>query len=185
MKKLSGIKEFPQVRLTFYLTITGILCLLVVSGFQQQPNTPLGIGNRLELFVDDYLIESFVKTELRLQTPVDMGPVVYFDKPWEGPFSAYTTIINDGNIYRLYYRGRPQAGKDGTPDEVTCYAESSDGINWVKPDLKIHNVMGTLNNNIILKDVTPASHNFSPFLDTEVETLPTGGIRLWEVSAKD
>ena len=166
MKKLSGIKEFPQVRLTFYLTITGILCLLVVSGFQQQPNTPLGIGNRLELFVDDYLIESFVKTELRLQTPVDMGPVVYFDKPWEGPFSAYTTIINDGNIYRLYYRGRPQAGKDGTPDEVTCYAESSDGINWVKPDLKIHNVMGTLNNNIILKDVTPASHNFSPFLDT-------------------
>lgn len=153
-------------RVIFILILAGISCFLSICGFIKKQDQPLHIGNRLELFVDDYLIESLRNTELRLQTPVDKGPVVYFDKPWEGPFSAYTTIIKDGNIYRLYYRGRPRAGKDGTPDEVTCYAESADGINWLKPDLKIHNVMGTLNNNVILKDETPASHNFSPFLDT-------------------
>jgi len=166
MKIICRSRNLSKVRLTIFLTIAGTICFLVICGFREKSHKPLNIGSRLELFVDDYLIESYRNTGLRLQIPVDKGPVVYFDKPWEGLFSAYTTIIKDCNKYRMYYRGRPQAGKDGTPDEVTCYAESSDGINWVKPDLKIHKVMGTLNNNVILKDVIPVSHNFSPFLDT-------------------
>lgn len=124
--------------------------------------------------MDDYLIGSLTNSGLRLHTPVDEGPVIYFDKLWEGPFSAYTTIVKDGNKYRMYYRGLPGTKGEATGEEVTCYAESDDGIHWIKPDLKLYMVNGTLNNNVVMKDVVPASHNFSPFLDTRNEKPDNG-----------
>src|SRR5215510_13972400 len=57
-----------------------------------------------------------------------------FDKPWEGAFCGYATVIHDGPRYRLYYRGLPASGRDGSGAEVTCYAESRDGVTWTKPD---------------------------------------------------
>jgi hypothetical protein len=86
------------------------------------------------------------------------------DKPWEGAFSLYTTIIKDGDIYRAYYRGMPGVAP-GNNRELTCYAESRDGITWKKPDLGIHEINGSKNNNVILVD-KELTHNFSPFLDT-------------------
>ncbi|MBE9511201.1 MAG: hypothetical protein IMY71_10005, partial [Bacteroidetes bacterium] len=77
------------------------------------------------------------------------------------------TIIKDGETYRAYYRGLPEAGMDGTSLETTCYAESKDGIHWKKPNLGIFEVNGTLENNIILANAAPVTHNFSPFLDTK------------------
>jgi len=126
----------------------------------------LNIGSRLELFVDTFLIEKQDNVHHILHAPEDAGLVLSFDKPWEGPFCGYATIIKDSGIYRLYYRGLPEAGKDGSSNETTCYAESEDGINWTRPDLGIYEVSGTRNNNIILADAAPVTHNFSPFLDT-------------------
>jgi len=128
--------------------------------------TPLDIGSRLEPFVDHYLIDGLDGTSLRLHTPVRKGVALRFDKPWEGAFCGYCTVIEDGGLYRMYYRGLPKAGKDGTDTEVTCYAESVDGITWTKPDLEIYEVNGTRKNNVVLAGQAPFSHNFSPFLDT-------------------
>jgi hypothetical protein len=135
-------------------------------------NDVLNIGSRLELFVDTFLIEEQVNIHQILHHPEDAGKVLLFDKPWEGPFCGYATIIKDGEKYRLYYRGLPEAGKDGSSGETTCYAESEDGISWTKPDLGIHEVSGTRENNVILADVAPITHNFSPFLDTREGTNP-------------
>jgi hypothetical protein len=126
---------------------------------------PIDIGSRRQLFVDRYLIESARGVELRLAAPVDAGPAIVMDKPWEGPFSGYFTVIQDGDLYRLYYRGEPNAGKDGNPGEVTCYAESRDGAHWTKPELGLHQVAGTKQNNVVLANDPPFSHNFSPMLD--------------------
>ena len=133
---------------------------------------PLCIGSRLELFVDSYLIDKMDNVRLVLQEPKDEGPVLYFEKPWEGPFCGYSTIIKDGDLYRLYYRGLPLAGKDGSAAETTCYAESKDGLTWHKPNLGIYDVAGTLENNVILADDAPFSHNFSPFLDSNPQRAP-------------
>jgi len=99
--------------------------------------------------------------------PQDEGAVLYFDEPWEGPFCGYSTIIHDGSVYRLYYRGLPTAGKDGSAIETTCYAESKNGINWSKPNLELFDVLESNQNNVILAGDPPFSHNFSPFLDTK------------------
>lgn len=147
------------------------LCLLSIPklNFSQ---AVIDLQDRRELFVDQYLIEELSNLELELHAPHNEGPVLYFDQPWEGHFSAYCTIIHDGDLYRAYYRGVREAGADGRPNEVTCYAESDDGIQWRKPELGIFEVNGMKANNVILAHAAPVRHNFSPFIDRNPKADP-------------
>ncbi len=131
------------------------------------------IGERREIFVDNYLIEKLNGAVQKIHSPHNEGAVLKFEKPWEGNFSGYCTIIRDGGILRAYYRGVRDAGSDGRDTEVTCYAESKDGINWTKPELGIHEISGSKKNNAILVNEAPVTHNFSPFLDTNPNVKPS------------
>ena len=130
---------------------------------------PLEIGSRRELFIDRFLIDKLDKATLRLQPPQPAGVAFKFDQPWEGQVSGYVTIIQDGELYRMYYRGRPLTGygdNDPRAKEVTCYAESKDGVTVTRPQLGLISFGGNKNNNAILADVGAVTHNFAPFLDT-------------------
>ncbi|MBI1318802.1 MAG: hypothetical protein GC168_07610 [Candidatus Hydrogenedens sp.] len=127
---------------------------------------PIEIGSSREVFFDAALVETFDGTELRLGHPEEQGTVLRFDAPWEGRYCGYVTVFQDADRYRMYYRGLPQAGKDGSDSEVTCYAESADGLTWTKPDLGVVVRADAPANNIVLADHAPFSHNFAPFLDT-------------------
>lgn len=159
------------------MTRKHIISLCVVLGaalppiFGQAPGA-LHIADRRELFVDRHLTEKLEGLELRMHAPRESGTVLRFDKPWEGRFSGYVTVVRDGDKFRAYYRGVPISGKDGNDREVTCLAESPDGIRWSKPELKQHRINGSLRNNVVIAQETPASHNFSPFLDTNPATPP-------------
>lgn len=148
------------------------ICLLAVflltsTCLAAEPDKgPIDIGSRRELFVDHFLIDQMDNVQLVLNRPRDEGIVVKFDKPWEGPFCGYCTVIKDGDLYRLYHRGLPEAGRDGDPMEVVCYAESQDGIHWTKPELNLFEVRGSKKNNIVLANAAPVTHNFCPMLDT-------------------
>ena len=128
------------------------------------------LGSRRELFVDHYLIDKLDGVALQLQHPRPAGIALQFDQPWEGQVSGYVTVIHDGDLFRMYYRGRPLTGygdNDPRAKEVTCYAESHDGIQWTKPKLGLIAFGGNKDNNAILADVGPVTHNFAPFLDTK------------------
>lgn len=127
---------------------------------------PLDIGARLEPLVDRYLIDQLDNTEHRLHEFYPSGTALRFDAPWEGRYCGYVTVFRDGDLCRMYYRGLPDPNKDGSNTEVTCYAESADGMVWTKPNLGLFEVHGTRENNVILADMAPYSHNFSPFLDS-------------------
>ena len=138
-------------------------------------NGAINIGSRLELFVDDYLIDRLHQAELRLQHPVPQNVAVEHDRPWEGNTCGYDTVFKDGDVYRMYYRGShwdyvQGKGRDTHP-EVYCYAESTDGINWTKPSLGIVEFEGSTDNNIII-DQRPATHNFTPFKDANPNCKP-------------
>ena len=60
----------------------------------------LDIESRLELFVDDYLIDELLGTRLVLHHPRPAEVALRFDRPWEGAFCAYVTVLHDGDIYR-------------------------------------------------------------------------------------
>ena len=140
-------------------------CMPLMRSFAQESER-IDIGSRRELFVDSYLIDRLDGVRLVLHHPRDEGPVLKFNEAWEGPFCGYCTVIRDRYKFRFYYRGLPEAGRDGSDREVTCYAESSDGIHIFKPKLNLFAVKGSKSNNIILADAAPVSHNFSPFLDS-------------------
>lgn len=127
---------------------------------------PVDIGGRRELFVDAYLVEEMKGgMELSLQHPSSEGVALVLDRPWEGNICGYVTIFQDDDRYRMYYRGSHydrEAGERAHP-QVTCYAESSDGKNWRRPELGIVEFDGSADNNIIWKG--PESHNFVPFRD--------------------
>jgi hypothetical protein len=78
------------------------------------------------------------------------------NRPWEGRFCGSVTVLKDGEKYRMYYRGLPADATDGSDYEVTCYAESRDGMHWVKPNLGLFEVNGTRDNNVILHGIKPA-----------------------------
>lgn len=140
--------------------LLGFACAVAVA------EAPLDIGSRRELFVDTHLIARLDNAELELKEPCPAGPVLRFDKPWEGVFCGYVTVFQDGDKFRMYYRGMPKVGGDNTAVESTCYAESTDGKQFVKPELGLFEVQGTRKNNVVLADMPPFSHNFAPFRDT-------------------
>jgi hypothetical protein len=54
-------------------------------------------------------------------------------------------------------------------EDVTCYAESRDGIHWTRPSLGLVEFQGSRDNNIVLKG---HSHAFSPFKDRNPKAPP-------------
>lgn len=125
----------------------------------------IDLESRRELFVDAYLIDKLTNAALELERPHDEGIAFSFDKPWEGAFCGYVTVLRDGPLFRAYYRGLPSSGKDGSAAEVTCCAESQDGRTWTKPQLGLFQVEGSKANNVILAGQRPFSHNFCPMID--------------------
>ena len=142
----------------------------------------INVAGRRELFVDRALIETLGgKAELRLHRPTEREIALPFDKPWEGNASGYATVIQDGDRYRLYYRGHRYL-LDAPPlrqaqPEVVCYAESTDGLHWERPNLGLYDWpatqdnSGNKQNNIIWRG-TPETHNFAPFKDANPACRP-------------
>lgn len=127
---------------------------------------PVDIGSRLEMFVDSFLVDRFEgDAKLHLHKPKAHEVVLVTDEPWEGNTCAYYTIFQDGDLYRMYYRGSHYDVKTrkSTHAQVTCYAESKDGVHWTKPRLGLFDFAGTKENNIVWTGI--GTHNFVPFKD--------------------
>lgn len=147
--------------------LTSLLSLLVLGTATAAEDAPIAIGSRLELVTDQAVVETLSgSARLQVQSPQPQDVVLVTDQPWEGNTCAYYTIFQDGDLYRMYYRGShfdESTKKSGHP-EVVCYAESSDGRTWKKPQLGLVEFDGSKQNNIIWNGV--GSHNFAPFIDT-------------------
>ena len=130
-------------------------------------NETFHLGTRRELFVDAQLIDRMVgQARRQLQRPQRTDDVFVHDTPWEGNRTLYYTLFADGERYRMYYRGSQinlSQGKYSIPYNVTCYAESTDGRSWTRPNLGLVNFDGSKNNNIILSG--EQCHAFVPFKD--------------------
>ena len=126
----------------------------------------INIGNRRECFFDDYLIDMQKTTaRLMLHSPVKRERVMLHDLDWEGDDCGSHTFFFDDRwygcdgafakgTYRMYYRVHRTAAYDPSPsrseDIAICYAESPDGINWVRPDLGLYEWNGNIHTNIVL-----------------------------------
>jgi len=162
-------RKFPLIS-TLYL---GMVCVFAPESLRSQP---IELKDPLQLFTDDCLIEKLSGEAQRvLQKPQPKEVVFTTDAPWEGNTSAYFTVFQDGDVYRMYYRGsdapeKVKAEKEGDPSkwksrpETTCVAESRDGVHWIRPTVNEFPWKGSKENNIIWMG-SAVAHNFTPFID--------------------
>lgn len=132
---------------------------------------PIEIGNDLQLFWDDALLESKTgDVDFVLQRPAAKEVILTTGESWEGNVSAYFTFLQDGDDYRAYYRGAhyDTAKKVMTHREVTCVAISKDGVHWIKPKLDIVEFDGSKSNNIVWDGI--GTHCFAPFVDANPDS---------------
>ncbi len=139
--------------------------ILIFASSSVFASEPVKLGNRLELFVDDHLIEKMTgDVKQHLMKPEPKEVVLVTDSPWEGNTSGYYSFFKDGDLFRTVYRGWQHDDKmKAEHKEVTCYAESKDGIYWTKPNLGLFEWKGLKENNIIW--LGAGTHNFTAFRD--------------------
>lgn len=108
------------------------------------------------------------------------NPVIRRGPP--GSVDAYSadcvgSIIRDGGKYRMWYTACNNPGAVGsrTTGYQVAYAESNDGIKWVKPNLGLTSFNGNKNNNLI---------GLSPFIDHRLSE-PNQVLVLYEPEEKD
>ena len=123
------------------------------------------IGSRLEILVDDWLIDKLDGVELRLHSPVPQQVALPFDVPWEGAVSFYVAMLECDGEYRAYYRGQ----EDEKSGEIVAVATSADGVTWQRPSLGLHEWGGSRDNNIVWTG--QGSHAFAPFVDANPAAL--------------
>lgn len=149
----------------------------------------MDVGQRLELFVDDLLVDKLDGAEMRLHHP---QPMPLAESPISG---GYMTVIKDrdehGTLYRAWYRARDPdhtlGGRwhshlgTGGPQDLYRYAESRDGHEWSFPNLNIFEIKAKNgdrfmpehgHNNVVFR-TPPFAHNFAPFLDKRQDVPST------------
>lgn len=140
-----------RITMKVLLTTVAGLAVCLSTSASGQATEPIDIGSRLEMFVDDYLVDRFEgDATLHLHKPLGKEAVLMNDQPWEDTTLGYVSVLKDGGTFRMYYRGRHHGGGEDARGEPMCYAESQDGIRWVKPNLGLFTFNGSAENNIVL-----------------------------------
>ncbi len=146
---------------------------------------PVDVGSRKQLFVDRYLIESSRGVTLTMHSPRRDGRMlITADQPWEKgcQVQVYSSVVKDRGKIRVWYDLIKRTGA-GPYDHLrlVAYAESTDGVHFVKPKLGLHALEGSKQNNIVLPDKiggcavwidtrAPAEHRYK----TQAKVYPTG-----------
>ena len=145
---------------------------------------PLEPGNRRQLLFDDVLVaskEGFVITPN--QAVRTESAILEPEAPWEeGGIHVESVLAYDG-LFRLWYRAYGE-------DQVArlCYAASTDGIHWQRPNLGLFEYRSSKQNNIVLLNIgnvfldpsAPEERRFKMICDRGKYTYPSaydGGAR--------
>jgi hypothetical protein len=87
------------------------------------------------------------------------NPVLRKVKPWENDHGTWGSVLYDQEekIFKAWYGGKSGRQKEYRPGSlsecnVLCYATSRDGVHWDRPELGLHEVMGTRQNNVVVGD---------------------------------
>jgi len=121
------------------------------------PDSPINLNRTKQLFLDDYIIASKTNVERKIH-PVNKhpaNPLIWPSESWEGKVALlHGSVIKDGDKYRMWYLSKPGVS----------YAESKDGIVWIRPQLDFVKIDGHKTNVLIHRNAQPDEPNVLPYL---------------------
>ena len=93
---------------------------------------------------------------------------------------VYNTLLEDNGIFKLYYDSGTDiedldADEDVGTQRILAYAESTDGVNWIKPNIGTIKYHGSRENNLVFgREASPGrdAHGAGAVSYTHL-TLPT------------
>jgi len=113
------------------------------------------------LFDKNLIIYKTDNINIKINKPIYEGVALHNDRPYEGRGNGYHTVLQTKNKVSIFYVATnvPEHPLKNVHEfarnfECTCYAESTDGVNFIKPNINSET-------NIIFKN--NCSHNFFPF----------------------
>jgi hypothetical protein len=165
----------------------------------------LVLHGNVQTFIDNVIIESVQDVTRLWHTPVrkQEDPIIKADKPWEQAlWLAYfraTTVLRDpeDGLFKCWYqnqRGKPSEGWSPGRNHPNfnlrathLYAESKDGIHWVKPELDVLEVDGQKTNTVLgggdFGDVHAMTVALDPYPPTPQERFRALFVHMWPDSS--
>lgn len=120
----------------------------------------LEVGSSKQLFIDNLFFESSTNVTLKVHPPVKTGERnLQAEQPWESATLNWFNVLQEGNLCRMWYECYDIEGWPTADDTSFCYAESTDGIHWTKPNLGLFSYQGSTNNNILFRLIGPPGAN--------------------------
>ena len=135
------------------------ILMLYLEYFNIDKDGILTVGSDRQLMLDDYLINPDMSDAyINIETPVKQEAVFTFNKQYEKGDTVYHNITRmpDGT-YRMYYKATDDIRR-------ICYIESTDGLNWTRPQLTTNMYGGEYSNIVTSDDCRP--DNLFVFYDT-------------------
>ncbi len=135
------------------------ILMLYLEMFKIDESDAISVGSDRQLFLDDYLIDPGMSdAAINIEKPVKQEAVFKFDKQYEEGDTVYHNITRmpDGT-YRMYYKATDDIRR-------ICYIESTDGLNWTRPQLNTNRYGGQSSNIVTSDDNRP--DNLFVFYDT-------------------
>lgn len=127
-----------------------------------EPPISVPIGQR-QLFLDDYGVATMSSLQKTMHQPEKKGAVISPDRPWNQLIETNSAPVWDeqAHVYKTWMLNSIRTGSTWG-ESMVAYAESTDGINWTKPNLGQRTFQGSLKNNLLK---TPAVNNSSVVYD--------------------
>ena len=136
------------------LFVAGLMAGIASAGTSAQPADDLLAGPAKgpwrRLFLDAMVVErqEGLTRVFHDAEKHPANPVLRRDKPWEGGASypgpyLYGTVMWDEGKLRMWYHTHASG-------YLNCYAESTDGVTWTKPNLGLRDFFRSKDNNLFL-----------------------------------
>src|SRR5262245_9969388 len=119
------------------------------------------IGHEPQLFIDLARVDKLDRVNQHFHSVQKhaANPVLRKQKPWETLYGTWGSVIFDEEerIFKAWYGGTGRPTGHTRPGfqqtrNILCYATSTDGMHWDRPELGLHEVDGSKRNNAVVGD---------------------------------
>ena len=135
------------------------------------------VSSDKQLFIDDKFIDSCDRITINSNVPSKFSIAIKTDQKWESSGIYGSSVVQDGNLIRLYYRAIEFDKPNTWGKRRICYAQSIDGINWSKPSLGQVEYAGSKDNNILdLEDLGYVFIDSTATLEKRYKMIAASGL---------